>query len=428
MKKLPELITQTRFLEVGSGAINRATDVFSVAFENSKALIVCDEFTYNFVGKKLENLFDTANISRADSYVFKDARLFTDYKYVEALRDRLSQEKDLIAVALGAGTVNDITKLASYELGRPYMCIVTAASVDGYTAFGASIVKNGTRSSVDCSAPKAVICDSDIISKAPLHLTAAGYADLSAKITAGADWILADALGIEKIDAIAWATSQDCLPEALGNPEGIVVGEASAMDSFLEGLMQCGFAMQIYRSSRPASGGEHLLAHLWDMENLEVQGRPVSHGFAVSVGTLAMTILYEKFLKIDFSSMDYKMLSARRKTLAQMYADADQMFAGRDFLESAKSAIQKKYEPQDVFENRIKLLCQNWNSIKSKLQSQLVDSNTLRARLEKVKAPTSPEQIGLSDSELNASLTKAANIRTRWTLLDLLYCINFLDF
>ena len=53
-----------------------------------------------------------------------------------------------------------------------------------------------------------MVADIEILRAAPKDLTAAGYADLAAKVTAGADWIMADALGAEPIDAQAWRIVQ----------------------------------------------------------------------------------------------------------------------------------------------------------------------------------------------------------------------------
>src|SRR4029077_17844815 len=106
---------------------------------------------------------------------------------------------DAIPIAVGSGTINDLTKLAAHHAGRSYLCVATAASMDGYTAFGASITYQGSKQTFDCPAPAAVIADLDIICAAPGDMNAWGYADLLAKVTAGADWLLADALGIEPI-------------------------------------------------------------------------------------------------------------------------------------------------------------------------------------------------------------------------------------
>ena len=71
-----------------------------------------------------------------------------------------------IPVAVGSGTINDLTKLAAHRLGRPYMVVATAASMDGYTAYGASITHRGSKQTFDCPAPLAVLADLDVIARA----------------------------------------------------------------------------------------------------------------------------------------------------------------------------------------------------------------------------------------------------------------------
>ena len=44
-------------------------------------------------------------------------------------------------------------KLSSCHAGRRYMTVGTAASMDGYTAYGASIIKDGKKQSFSCPAP-----------------------------------------------------------------------------------------------------------------------------------------------------------------------------------------------------------------------------------------------------------------------------------
>ncbi len=111
-------------------------------------------------------------------------------------------------------------KLSSCHAGRRYMTVGTAASMDGYTAYGASIIKDGKKQSFSCPAPLGFIADIDIISNAPWRITASGYATFCAKVTAGADWILADAAGVEPIDTVAFNTVQNGLKSALLGPGG----------------------------------------------------------------------------------------------------------------------------------------------------------------------------------------------------------------
>ena len=70
--------------------------------------------------------------------------LYAGYDNIETLREAL-REHDAVPVAVGSGTLNNIVKRAAYECDRPYMCVGTAASMDGYTSFGASIAKEGRK-------------------------------------------------------------------------------------------------------------------------------------------------------------------------------------------------------------------------------------------------------------------------------------------
>lgn len=164
------------------------------------------------------------------------------------------------------------------------MVVGTAASMDGYTAYGASITKDGNKQTFDCPAPLGMVLDPSISAAAPARMSASGYADLIAKIPAGADWMLSDAVGSEPMDDFAFGLVQDGLKEALSDPAGVHAGNVEKVEQLAEGLLLSGFAMQATQSSRPASGAEHQFSHLWDMEHLKYNGASVSHGFKVGIG------------------------------------------------------------------------------------------------------------------------------------------------
>ena len=52
-------------------------------------------------------------------------------------------------------------------------------------------------------------------------MMSSGYADLMSKVTGGADWIVADELGIEKIDPAIWSLVQDDLRDNLADPNNL---------------------------------------------------------------------------------------------------------------------------------------------------------------------------------------------------------------
>src|SRR5690606_24859508 len=174
--------------------------------------------------------------------------------------------------------------------------VATAASMDGYTAYGASITSEGSKQTFDCPAAQAVIADLDVIGGAPDGMNASGYADLVAKIPAGADWMAAEACGEETIDGAVWKTVQQRLRQWCANADGVPRRDPTAIHGLISGLLMTGFAMQAARSSRPASGAEHQFSHLWDMEHHTHNGAAPSHGFKVGIGSLASVAVYEALL------------------------------------------------------------------------------------------------------------------------------------
>lgn len=63
-----------------------------------------------------------------------------------------------------------------------------------------------------------MVADLDVLIDAPVAMTAAGCAELLAKVPAGADWIVAEALEVEPIDARAWPVVQEPLRDATRHP------------------------------------------------------------------------------------------------------------------------------------------------------------------------------------------------------------------
>ncbi len=418
--------SETKALIIGQDKLKQTFQLFKEQFPGAKAIIVADKVTFELAGKSLLKQFESNGILQEPPYIYSDPEIYAAYEYVEELVTAL-KEHQAIPVAVGSGTINDLTKLAAHITNRPYFCVATAASMDGYTAFGASITANGAKQTFNCPAPQACLADIDILSAAPTEMTASGYADLFAKITAGADWILADALGVEAIDPTAWSIVQDGLHEALSDPSGTKNGDTKAVSQLTEGLMLGGFAMQWSKSSRPASGAEHQFSHLWNMEHHLNQGEHVSHGFQVSIGTLAITALYDLVLKTDFENLDILKALKQWPTLEELKTQSLNIFKDTDFPEIGWQETSAKYIDHQLLEKQLQTLKDNWGNIKGRLQQQIVPFEEAKARLGTVGAPTEPEHIGISREKLKDTFVRAQYIRRRFTILDLAVRTGYLD-
>lgn len=408
---------ETRALVLGPGVLRETARVFQREFPGRSAVIVADEVTFGFPGRTVHDSLGHAGITCLPPFVYRDPALYGEFRFVEQLEASLRQH-DAVPIAVGAGTINDLVKLASHRAGRSYLCVPTAASMDGYTAFGASITYRGAKQTFNCPAPRAVVADIDVIRRAPPAMTASGYADLLAKITAGADWILADALGAEPIESRAWAIVQGGLRDALADPAGARAGTEAAITPLVEGLMLGGFAMQWTKSSRPASGAEHQFSHLWDMEHHVHEGAAPAHGFKVGLATLAVTRLYEALLAHPVGQLDVEACGRHWPAPGVVEAEIRRKFAGADFLETAVEETLLKHPTPGELRSQLQHLQTAWPEICARLQAQLLPATEVKRRLELAGAPTEPESIGLSRARLRESFSRAYHIRRRFTVLD----------
>ena len=416
----------TRCLEIGEGVVAESPRVFREQFGERPAIIVADTNTFAAAGQNVRDVLRTAHHPVLEPFVFRDPGLYAEHRFLEELESCLRQH-EAVPVAVGSGTINDLTKLAAHRTGRPYLCVATAASMDGYTSFGASITHQGSKQTFHCAAPAAVIADLEVIRAAPPAMNAWGYADLLAKTTAGADWILADALGVEPIDPRAWSIVQSRLREALAEPAGVRAGQKEAIGRLIEGLLLGGFAMQASQSSRPASGAEHQFSHLWDMQHHTHHGSAPSHGLKVGIGTLAVTALYECLLTKPLQELDVDAHAATWLEEAAWVRRACERFGEGELRAVAIREISAKNVSPAQIRTQLDQLRSTWPQLAGRLRQQLLPSASLREMLRGAGAATEPEQIGISRARLRESFWQAFFIRRRFTVLDLAVRTGELD-
>jgi glycerol-1-phosphate dehydrogenase [NAD(P)+] len=254
-----------------------------------------------------------------------------------------------------------------------------------------------------------------------------GYADLLAKVTAGADWIVADALGAEPIDAQAWNIVQGRLPEMIADAPGVFARKPEAVEKLVEGLMLGGFAMQSAQSSRPASGAEHQFSHLWDMQHHTHNGSAPSHGFKVGIGTLAVTALYECLLEMRMDQLDLDRLVASWPAENVWVQRVHVLLGAGELAESAVKEVRAKHITPEQLRAQLTTLRNVWPELHEQLRSQLLPLTTLKQKLADVGGPTDPEHIGITRERLRDSFWQAWCIRRRFTALDLAVRTGVLD-
>ena len=318
--------------------------------------------------------------------------------------------------------VNDLCKLLSNTAHIPYIYVPTCPSMDGYASDSASVVYNGVKTSIKCKCPDYLICDTDVISKAPKKLLLAGVGDMCAKTVSICEWRISNLItGEHYCDDVA-EIMRRCRKDAADNAEAAVNGDKKAVCEIIKGLIMVGMAMTYARSSRPASGVEHYYSHLWDMRCLEEERQCELHGIQVGVGTLLTLQKYEELKKIT---------PDRKKALSRINSfDRRTWERGvREYFGSSAESIialenkEEKYDRQKCA-SRLDIIIENWDKILKIIDEELIPCDELEALFKKIGHPTTPYEIGESENSAAAAFAHTSDIRDKYILSRLLYDIG----
>jgi glycerol-1-phosphate dehydrogenase [NAD(P)+] len=402
-------------VRIGRGALAETAAVYSRHF-TGQAVLLADDRGWAAAGPQAEAALTGAGIASRRHVIAARPRPKPTVDLADSLRAVLQPGET--PVSIGSGVMNDVVKHAAFTLGVPYMCIATAASMDGYTSAGAPLSDKGFKKTIPCRPARVLLADLDVIAAAPPEMTGWGYGDLAGKVPAGGDWMIADALGIEAIDDVAWPMVQDGLAGWLSQPDLIAAGDRNAIEGLFLGLTLVGLAMEAHGSSRPASGADHQIAHLWEMDDLHHNRERVSHGACVAVGTVATLRMYDWLLSLDRLAIDPA--RAAGVTLAAKEDEIRRLFGPGEIADRAIAETRLKHVEGAAMAARLTRLHEVWPALSARLRARLWTADRMAAHLDRAGAPSSGAGIGVDGGYLYQSILKARFLRSRYTVLDLL--------
>ena len=286
--------------DISCGAIERIPETWK---NYKKIYMVADENTYRVAGARVEAIL------RENGMFFN--KLILDGEVIlpnaETIGKIVLNANDVgaksnifeysplpdLILAVGSGTVNDSCRVVSYRMQLPYAVVATAPSMDGYFSAGSPILHDGTKSTVQATTPKYLIADLDVLKDAPYDMMLSGIGDMFGKYVGLLDWELArDYTGeyfCEKIARDVLAATDKCLE----NGYRVAERDPECVKNVMEGFLVTGLGMAYTGNSRPASGSEHIVAHAWELFDVEAGKHPQLHGLEVCEGTRLVAIMYE---------------------------------------------------------------------------------------------------------------------------------------
>jgi glycerol-1-phosphate dehydrogenase [NAD(P)+] len=155
------------------------------------------------------------------------------------------------------------------------------------------------------------------------------------------------------------------------------------------------------------------------MLGLTHEGVMPSHGVKVGIGTVLVSLLYNRLLSRDLADLD---IDARVTALPTAEAVEQAVRAALPAGEIADRAVVEslaKLPTADDLRHRLERARQQWPTLRARLREQLLPPAELRRLMAALDAAATPAEIGVTPEKLRADLLAARMIRRRYTMLDL---------
>ena len=386
----------------------------------SRLTLVADGNTYAALGERAEHTLGAAGLD-AQTVVLRGDDIGAGAASVYQVLLGIDNAPRTF-VAIGSGTVTDVTRFVSHRTNSEFISLPTAASVDGYTSIGAPMIIEGAKVTVRCQGPMAVFGDLPTLCAAPRALTAAGFGDLIAKLTSVADWELGHVLWDEPFDGKIAQRARQAVWDCVGQLDALAAAEPKGVQALFLGLIESGFCMLDFGETRPASGYEHHVSHFWEMKLLREGRHSIFHGAKVGLGVLASARLYDTVRQLSADDVRARLAAHPMPSRA-----AEEAAIRKGYGEQARFAIETQapflsmtLEQSDALRRRI---VERWNEV-LRIASSTPSAADIAAWLRQVGGATTPEELGLGVEEYEMGLGAGHYYRARFTVKKLTHLLG----
>jgi len=392
--------------------LERLPEVLSSFLNGRRIILIADKRTWDIAGRNAEEILGRAGWS-TEHIIVPD----TDHGSPvcnEMTHDWLSNRLPPtdMALAIGCGVINDLTKWIAFDHDLPYAVVATAATMNGFTAANVAPIIEGVKILIPARPPLAVFAVPSVIVEAPFELTASGLGDTLAKPVCTADWILYHIFCGEYFCRYCSEMINTLEPYYFDHPEDIRNRKPAAIEALFKALLYSGIAMTIAGTSAPASGGEHLLSHTLDMMSIVDGVAHDLHGRQVGLGTLFASAIYDRIFQIE------------NPTCHPPPADIDQPFWGPP-AESVRQQYEQKKSVLEILRDKV-TDGETWRIFLAACRDQVRSPVQIKNCLGTAGAAHTFEDIGCSRRRLRDAILHMHEIRKRPTVIDLAWILGIL--
>jgi glycerol-1-phosphate dehydrogenase [NAD(P)+] len=184
--------------------------------------------------------------------------------------------------------------------------------------------------------------------------------------------------------------------------------------------------MALAGSSAPASGGEHLISHYWDMTAHDAGRTPALHGAQVGVATLLTAALYERVRLLDPEQLNVEHLLSIYLSEEELLEELKSRH-GEELAAIIKAEALAKHMPKEQKRRQLNKIVGGWEAMWNAVGAGHASLADILATLQKAQAPVSADALGIGRTEIYSALTRAKDIRNRYTILDLASDLGILE-
>lgn len=390
--------TAVRDVRIGSGLVHQVGGILKENGFTKKLLVVYDDNTI----RAAEGIFESLSDFDVEEYNFHQIRV-AKMEHVRKIED-LIRGREISVLAVGSGSVDDPCRLAAANQKKQLCLFATAPSMDGFASYSSPIVDRGFKASYPAKSPEVIIGDTKILAAAPAYLKSAGFGDMIAKYVGLVDWKISHILTGELYCERVADLTRKATDEIVALADKVTVEDEKTAGMIFGALLKTGLGMSFMQNSRPASGAEHVVAHL--LECLELpQGKiPNFHGEDVGVATLAVLKYYNELAA-------HEKIRAKRETV-----DWDEVYK---VYGPMADDVRKLNTPTTIADDVApEKLVACWQQIREVIRS-VPSYDECLAAMKRAGCRTTVAEIGKTQKYFDLCMKYSPYMRRRLTLLRL---------
>jgi glycerol-1-phosphate dehydrogenase [NAD(P)+] len=252
-----------------------------------------------------------------------------------------------------------------------------------------------------------------------MDMIRAGVGDMLAKYISICEWRIAKILCGEYYCEKIADMVRTALNEVVSLAPLLMQRDKKAVKAVMDGMVLSGISANYAGISRPVSGGEHYMSHVWDMRFLAKNTPVFLHGIQCGSATAEIARLYEyiKNVKID-----------KEKALAFVKNFNESEYNARmlDFVGEGSYAMieQEKKEGKYNIEKhavRLEKIIANWDEILKIINEEVPTFAKITEILEQIGAPKTASELNKSNEEIAKTLVFSKDIRDKYVASRILW-------